>query len=151
VYSESRYIPYHQHGEVQIYKGANAAGALTVMGGDLLAEFIADLVDLYKFFYHDSSNGAERKPEQMQSDSNVQKKSSSQDIGRNKCSSCGCQYVEGDLYCSFCGKKLGHGGEDRSKWRIICQKCKRELPSEYVDAQNSHCMYCGSKTIKFYH
>ena len=46
VYTESRYLPYHQHGEVQVYTGANAAGAITIMSGSLLNNFVADLVDL---------------------------------------------------------------------------------------------------------
>ncbi len=152
VYSESRYIPYHQHGEVQIYRGANAAGAITVMGEELLATFIADLVDLYKFFYHDPNNSlTEQKSKQTQRDSNMLNQRASQVVKSNECPGCKSRNNEGDLYCSNCGKELAYGGESSSKWHLQCQKCRKELPTEYVDAQNTHCIYCGSKTIKFYH
>ena len=105
VYTESRYLPYHQHGEVQVYTGANAAGAITVMSGSLLNNFVADLVDLYKFIY--------QSPKSIESKEKVTP-------------------------------------SQTGNWHVKCQKCQRELPQIYVDAQSIYCVYCGSKNIKRY-
>ena len=147
IYLESSYLPYHQHGKVQVYSGDQAANALTVMGPELLRQFVADLVDLYNFFYSSTSDNRKR---QIGKQEPVQAPTPTVTIKTNECSSCKCKYEEGQRYCSRCGRLLTALTDIKSIWHVKCNKCKRVLPSDYVDAQNVFCPYCGSKNISYF-
>ena len=152
IYIESRYLPYHQHDTVKVYSGEQAANALTVMGPDLLGMFVADLVDLYKFFYYDPDKSKKQESNLSENPNflNHIPPSPALSIIKMECPSCKTGFVDGQIYCHHCGRNLTASTEAKGTWQVRCDKCKRNIPAEYVDAQNVFCPYCGSKNISYF-